>query len=439
MKDTTDNKPVSLFFDFIYNNNDNNDHLLCGIIEDLWASQDDDVNVIKKNTTTKTKTNEELVELQAYLYEIDMNLEYFRNDYKQFNDYDLDINIDKLLSFSSTQDACNMLLYETEISCKLRFGNSSNKAVQLAEIFAHVDAIPEFVPNFQTDMFDSELDERMLFEDAAFYDEFLTDENAGDIFENVYNYVEGDEEEEEITTTSDDSGTNCNPKFMAAFLLRKKLAALDIDNSSSSSAASSLNAGSKFGIPRMIKNSSKDAFRKPCVYMLNEGRCMRSDCRFAHDLHNITCKYWLEGECLKGDCCEFLHEFVTTSGNSSVTNPLSIPNSKGELTAAALKARQKAKDFSLNNLDFPDLSTASVTSNKSAVVVGKGSTTNEVCDDNNNNIETTVDVDSGCSKLNIEDHNLKIVNKKSRKFKDNILYSMSLPAFQLTNRKKNIN
>jgi hypothetical protein len=57
------------------------------------------------------------------------------------------------------------------------------------------------------------------------------------------------------------------------------------------------------------------ASRKPCVYMLNEGRCARADCRFVHDLKTIVCKYWLEGECLKGETCEFAHEYVQTPTN----------------------------------------------------------------------------------------------------------------------------
>ena len=93
------------FFNFIYNqdNNNNNDHLLCGIIEDLWATEDSFIeNKLKPSNnyiSEKCSNNEDTNELQAYLYEIDMNLEYFRNDYREFKNYDLDINIDKLISF----------------------------------------------------------------------------------------------------------------------------------------------------------------------------------------------------------------------------------------------------------------------------------------------------------------------------------------------------
>ncbi|BGP49572.1 hypothetical protein JCM10450v2_005467 [Rhodotorula kratochvilovae] len=38
------------------------------------------------------------------------------------------------------------------------------------------------------------------------------------------------------------------------------------------------------------------------------GNCLRSDCRFSHDVSKAVCKFWLRGHCLKGDGrCDFLH------------------------------------------------------------------------------------------------------------------------------------
>ncbi|CAF0746810.1 unnamed protein product [Brachionus calyciflorus] len=89
--------------------------------------------------------------------------------------------------------------------------------------------------------------------------------------------------------------------------------------------------------------------KKPCMYMLTEGRCLRSDCRFVHDLKTITCKYWLEGECLKGDNCEFLHEIVECDQYSvkSHNKVSSSFKSKKELKAK--------KDFKLDTEEFPAL------------------------------------------------------------------------------------
>ena len=89
--------------------------------------------------------------------------------------------------------------------------------------------------------------------------------------------------------------------------------------------------------------------------MLNEGRCMRADCRFAHDLKQITCKYWLDGECLKGDNCEFLHELVEE------TPKLSSKHSKTKEKIVQLVK----KDFKLDTEEFPVLGgTKSATSAK---------------------------------------------------------------------------
>lgn len=59
---------------------------------------------------------------------------------------------------------------------------------------------------------------------------------------------------------------------------------------------------------------------KPCVFFL-EGNCRRSDCKYSHDLSNITCKYWIEGFCFKGELCPFLHSFkIPGEGEDVIIN-----------------------------------------------------------------------------------------------------------------------
>jgi hypothetical protein len=77
--------------------------------------------------------------------------------------------------------------------------------------------------------------------------------------------------------------------------------------SSASSTTGSFRTGSTMSL---YKQHMLNMSKKPCVYILNEGRCMRSDCRFVHDLKTITCKYWLEGDCIKDENCEFAHEVI---------------------------------------------------------------------------------------------------------------------------------
>ncbi|KAG9004023.1 hypothetical protein FRB94_002732 [Tulasnella sp. JGI-2019a] len=43
-----------------------------------------------------------------------------------------------------------------------------------------------------------------------------------------------------------------------------------------------------------------------CRYFL-AGECRRADCRFSHDVERALCRFWLRGQCVKGEQCEFLH------------------------------------------------------------------------------------------------------------------------------------
>ncbi|KAK0618151.1 hypothetical protein B0T17DRAFT_496406 [Bombardia bombarda] len=45
-----------------------------------------------------------------------------------------------------------------------------------------------------------------------------------------------------------------------------------------------------------------------CKFFLSTGQCLRSDCRFSHDLSNHICKYWVAGNCLAGTTCIFSHD-----------------------------------------------------------------------------------------------------------------------------------
>ncbi|KAI8351559.1 hypothetical protein B0O80DRAFT_499951, partial [Mortierella sp. GBAus27b] len=53
-----------------------------------------------------------------------------------------------------------------------------------------------------------------------------------------------------------------------------------------------------------------------CRHFL-QGNCFRKDCWYSHDLDSMVCKFWLKGQCLKGETCEFNHYIDTTK----VTGP----------------------------------------------------------------------------------------------------------------------
>lgn len=97
---------------------------------------------------------------------------------------------------------------------------------------------------------------------------------------------------------------------------------------------------------------------KPCVFFL-EGNCRRSDCKYSHDLSSITCKYWIEGFCFKGDSCPFLHSFNRKGQISSLLDD-DIAAAKEKLNPTF--AIESESDFPSLPLDAPNV-TLSATPN----------------------------------------------------------------------------
>ncbi|KAF8324311.1 uncharacterized protein EI90DRAFT_2934880 [Cantharellus anzutake] len=58
-----------------------------------------------------------------------------------------------------------------------------------------------------------------------------------------------------------------------------------------------------------------------CRYFL-AGDCRRSDCRFSHDLDRALCRFWLKGQCAKGEQCEFLHTLPQHIDVQGITNAM---------------------------------------------------------------------------------------------------------------------
>ena len=322
--------------------------------------------------------DEDVIDIQAYLYEIELNFEYFKNDLLDFQDcLNQDYLIEKALTFNSPLNACSILLHEQEISKQMLFYLNIKAKFELCDGSSYTENIEDFNLFCSSDYLENELisiqnergepisftnySENGILNDnievatngQLDYKISISDDGLNlqyDIFENVYNYIPSDE-----TDSSENQLSNYSAKLDSLSL------------SSSSSPSSYAQLCDSLMIPRLGK-SAKDMFRKPCVYMLNEGRCMRSDCRFAHDLHNITCKYWLEGECLKGESCEFLHDFPKLCSDSldksSYSIGKSLPNNEIDTTKIV------ENDFNLNNLDFPELGLgAKVKSNKQPAAI----------------------------------------------------------------------
>ncbi|KAI0136525.1 smr domain-containing protein [Xylariales sp. AK1849] len=78
-----------------------------------------------------------------------------------------------------------------------------------------------------------------------------------------------------------------------------------------------------------------------CKFYLSTGQCLRSDCRFSHDLSNHICKYWVMGNCLAGETCIFSHD------PSHLMNQLAINGS-----STPPQKNLQVQDF---NATFPSL------------------------------------------------------------------------------------
>ncbi|KAL2757461.1 hypothetical protein ACRALDRAFT_1079671 [Sodiomyces alcalophilus JCM 7366] len=63
-----------------------------------------------------------------------------------------------------------------------------------------------------------------------------------------------------------------------------------------------------------------------CKFYLSTGQCLRSDCRFSHDLSNHLCKYWIMGNCLAGDTCIFSHDPAQLVNKLSVDGAQTPPS-----------------------------------------------------------------------------------------------------------------
>ncbi|KAI9481311.1 MAG: hypothetical protein EXX96DRAFT_566197 [Benjaminiella poitrasii] len=82
--------------------------------------------------------------------------------------------------------------------------------------------------------------------------------------------------------------------------------------------------------------------RQVCRHFL-AGECYRKDCWFSHDLQEKVCKFWLQGSCLKGDSCEFLHKIDIEEVASKMTLP---------------EIKPKKEEIKLDENDYPALKPA---------------------------------------------------------------------------------
>ncbi|KAG0297607.1 hypothetical protein BGZ98_000549 [Dissophora globulifera] len=134
-----------------------------------------------------------------------------------------------------------------------------------------------------------------------------------------------------------------------------------------------------------------------------QGNCFRKDCWYSHDLDSMVCKFWLKGQCLKGETCEFNH-FIDTS---RVVEPPAPP--------------PKQKPPTMDDFDFPSLS-ASASSGKSKGSSKNGAKHNGDVKNNNANSGS-----NGTSKNSNRNRNVESVDALASQLEEKVKVSISSP------------
>ena len=204
---------------------------------------------------------EDDVDAFAYLNEIEMNMDYFQSELQEL--YAINASfwdsgsmcMDTMLTFKSNRDAFNLRSYHNEIELQRQL----QTAFENGE-YADYDYEFEYECEYECNY------------DYTTYEQQAPVGGGGDDNEQEYEYQ------------------------------------FEMEQESDSSVNSASGAAKKSGSGQQQQQLQMSV--KPCVFKLNEGQCLKPDCRFAHDFEHITCKYWLDGVCFKGDTCEFYHGIV---------------------------------------------------------------------------------------------------------------------------------
>ncbi|KAG8854563.1 hypothetical protein FRB96_007433 [Tulasnella sp. 330] len=97
-----------------------------------------------------------------------------------------------------------------------------------------------------------------------------------------------------------------------------------------------------------------------CRYFL-AGECRRADCRFSHDVERALCRFWLKGQCVKGEQCEFLHTLPQDIDVQGLTSAMASADMPGSRSGSRQDYESPPPD------DFPSLHAAAARANGGAI------------------------------------------------------------------------
>ena len=91
-------------------------------------------------------------------------------------------------------------------------------------------------------------------------------------------------------------------------------------------------------------SSSSSSSKPPVCRHFLAGTCFRADCWYSHEVQTTVCSFWLRGTCVKGERCEFLHNF----------DPATIPEPRSE-GDQKLNPQSTGPAFEAREAEFPGL------------------------------------------------------------------------------------
>lgn len=103
---------------------------------------------------------------------------------------------------------------------------------------------------------------------------------------------------------------------------------------------------------------------KPCRHHLN-GRCMRSDCPFEHNMQRFPCIFWLTSGCINSDC-KFMHDVLVPQAEQHVSSVSSIDTHDTSSFPALAPSRKVSSFASRPESSYRDIASKQISCSPAA-------------------------------------------------------------------------